>query len=244
MPFCTSCACATTPCTPSSNMCQYCASCIKIIAESCAPWLSAVHPWLIDVHQAFIWVNAVHQASVIAHCCTSGIHMAVLLASIRYGSMLCIHGAMMCIRNQYGSMLCIWHQYGSIWLSAVHQASLWHNYYGSMLCRHQFIAQRCSSGITKIIHNTAQSCASCISKAIDVVHPWLKLCIMHNMAQYSMNHCTKLITSYFVHFFFCYIFCLQLTLEKKKERRGTNLRFGWLQLCYLSTVGGLFWQSF
>ena len=28
-------------------------------------------------------------------------------------------------------------------------------------------------------HNVAQTCALCISKAIDAVHPYLELCIMH-----------------------------------------------------------------
>ena len=72
---------------------QYCASCIKIMAQSCAPWLNAVHPRLIDVHQASIiwlnavhqasiWLNAVHQASIIAQCCASCINMVQCSASM------------------------------------------------------------------------------------------------------------------------------------------------------------------
>ena len=51
---------------------QYCASYIKIMAESCAPWLNSVHPWLNAVHQASIWLSTVHQASSLnAHCASS-----------------------------------------------------------------------------------------------------------------------------------------------------------------------------
>ena len=94
---------------------QYYASCITIMAQSYAPWLNAVHPQLIDVHQAsIIWLNAVHQASIIAHCCASCI------------SMLCILDLKMWIRHQYGLMLFNKHQCGAIWLNAVH-ASIWLN---------------------------------------------------------------------------------------------------------------------
>ena len=76
------------------NFAQYFASCTNI-AQYCrhhAPdlglnlvhkvWVKAVHPQLIDVHQASVWLNAIHQASA---------SMAQL---------------MLCIRHQYGSMQC------------------------------------------------------------------------------------------------------------------------------------------
>ena len=56
-------------CTSGINMAQYCASGIKIMAQSCAPWLNAVHPRLIDVHQASI--------IIMAQCCASGINMCI-----------------------------------------------------------------------------------------------------------------------------------------------------------------------
>ena len=34
------------------------------MAKSCALWLNAVHPQLIDVHQASVWLNALHQALI------------------------------------------------------------------------------------------------------------------------------------------------------------------------------------
>ena len=69
---------------------------IKIMAQSCAPWLNAVHPWLIDVHQASVWLNA------------------IICIKHQYCSILCI-------RHQYGSMVCFTHQ---LYLSAVLQASM------------------------------------------------------------------------------------------------------------------------
>ena len=69
----------------------------RTTTKSSAPWLNAVHPRLIDVHQAsIIWLNAVHHAPI-------------------YGSILCIHGSKMCIRHQYA------------WFNAVYQASMWLN---------------------------------------------------------------------------------------------------------------------
>ena len=79
----------------------------------------------------------------------------------------------------------------------------WHNIIGSMLCRPQFMAQYCASGITiwlKPVHH--------VSILLNVVHPRLNLCIMHQYGlKYSTNHHTKLATSYFVHFLFCYFVC-------------------------------------
>ena len=108
---------------PCIHMAKYCASCIKIMAQSCAPWLNAVHPRLIDVHQA--------STVSIAQCCASGINVAVHHASIWFDA--CIHGSMMCIRHQYG-LCCVSGLHVTIWLIAVHQVSLWHNYYDMTHC--------------------------------------------------------------------------------------------------------------
>ena len=106
-------------------------------------WLSPVHHgsmlWihnsLHDVHQASVWHNAVHQVSIwLNDAVHHGINYSSMLCTRHqcgcasstnsYSLMLCIHGSMMCIRYL---MLCIRHQYGAIWLNAVHQASSWHN---------------------------------------------------------------------------------------------------------------------
>ena len=90
------------------------ALCMKIMAQSCAPWLNAVHPQLIDVHQASI--------AFITQCCALAINVAVH----HYGSMLCIHSS---------HEASLWHNI--IWLNAV-QASI----YGPMLCiRHHNMTQ-------------------------------------------------------------------------------------------------------
>ena len=63
------------------------------MAQYCAPWLNAVHPWLIDVHQASVWLNAVHQASIWHNAVHHGIN---------YSSMLCVRhqcGCASCINN-------------------------------------------------------------------------------------------------------------------------------------------------
>ena len=73
--------------------------------------LNAVHPRLIDVHQTSVWFNAVHQISIIAQCCVPGTWLCI---THQYGSMLCNHVSMMCIRHHYGLKLCIKHHYCSI----------------------------------------------------------------------------------------------------------------------------------
>ena len=74
------------------------ASCIKIMAQSCAPWLNAVHPRLIA------WCAS---GISMAQCCAPGIN--------HDGSMLCI-GHQLCLNPVH---------HASIWLNAVHQASVW-----------------------------------------------------------------------------------------------------------------------
>ena len=80
----------------------------------------------------------------------------------QYGSMLCIHVLMMCIkhqyslciRHQYGSMLCIKHRYGTIWLNAVQAL-----FYGLMMCiMHRNVAQM-------------QTVHYYVSVRLDAVHP-------------------------------------------------------------------------
>ena len=109
------------------------------------------------------------------------LYISAIKIALYYGSMLCImhqYGSMLCIN---GSMMCIRHQYGTILLNAVQELI-----YGLMLwIRHHNTAQTCPSCKMWFIHDS--SCASCI-----------------NMAQYRMSHHTKLTTSYFVHFLFCY----------------------------------------
>ena len=60
-------------------------------------------------------------------------------------------------------------------------------------------------GITIIIAHTCASCNIMAKCGASMTHascaPWI------NMAQYSTTHCTKLITSYFVYFLFCYFVC-------------------------------------
>ena len=117
---------------------------------------------------------------------------------------MCIHSSMMCIRHQYSLMLCIRHI-----IIAQCCVSGIYNIMGSMLCKPQFMAWCCASGQH---HNMAQTCASCINIRLDVLHPWLELCIM---PQYGSSH-----TSYFVHFLF--LLCLRLTLEEEEERIWRN----------------------
>ena len=125
-------------CCASNNkyIAQCCASGINVGVQHASIWLdAATSTWLKDVHQA-LWFNAVYQASKWLN--------AVHHVSINYGSMLCIHDSLMCIRHQYGLMLCIRHHYGTILLILLNvvQALL----YGPMLCKRH--------------HNTAQTCAS------------------------------------------------------------------------------------
>ena len=120
----------------------------------------AMHQWLNC--SASIWLTAVHQASIIA------LHQASMWLCImqQYGSMLCIHGSMMCIRHQYrlmlyqaslyGSILCIRHCFVTAWLNAV-QALI----YGPVLCiRHHNTAQTCPSSISKARSGTTMSLAT------------------------------------------------------------------------------------
>ena len=163
------------------NKAQCCVSCIRhqygsmvwiginiIMAQCCASginmvvhWyhasirLDAVHPQLNDVHQATIQLDAVHPQ-------LNDVHQASIWLCImhQYGLMLCIHGSMMSIRHQCGSNLCIMHQYGSVWLIAV-QASI----HGLMLCIRQIWLKPVA------VHH--------VSVWLGAVHPWLKLCIIH-----------------------------------------------------------------
>ena len=188
----------------------------------CTPWLSAVHPRLINVHQVST-----------AQCCVSGISVAVHHASIWFDvvhprlndvhqASAWFNAVYQAYMSLYVSMLCIRHHYGRI-------------YYGSLLCTPQFMARSCASGITI---NMAQTCASG-TVLLDSVHPWLKPC---NMNQYSLIQHN--ITQYTYHIILCplpfLLLCLQLTLERKKDNR-TKSRFGWLLLCYLSIDDGQFW---
>ena len=72
-------------------------------------WLNAscecMHHWLnasvqlSALHQASIWLNAVHQLiNVALH------HASIWLNPLHHGSILCIHVSMMCIRHQYSLM--------------------------------------------------------------------------------------------------------------------------------------------
>ena len=148
-----------------------------------------------------IWcVTACLPTVSVTQCCAgimyhdSGI---MWLCILQYGSMVCIHGSMMCIRHQYGLYQAYMSQYGSILCIRHHNDGhnvIWFNavlgsLYGPMLCiRH---------------HNRAQTSASCI-----------------NMAEYCTTLHTKLTTSYFVHFLFCY-------LALSTERRGIKMnKFG------------------
>ena len=64
---------------------QYCASWIKIMAQSYEPWLNAVASRLIDVHQAsIIWLNAVHQASIWLNAMHQGINYSSMLSIMRH----------------------------------------------------------------------------------------------------------------------------------------------------------------
>ena len=83
----------------------------------CTPSLNAVHPWLIDVHQASI--------VSIAQCCASGNNVAVHHASIWFDvvhpqlddvhqASVWFNGAYQAYMLQYGLMLCIRHHYGTI----------------------------------------------------------------------------------------------------------------------------------
>ena len=130
--------------------------------------------------------------------------MAQLLCIMhQFGSMLCIRCSMMCIRHQYGLIIDNWdsetlrlRSLNDLWFDAVYQSPIWLNMaqwcvsgiilaqYGSMLCRHQFMAQCCASGITiqlKTVHH--------VSIWLDAVHPWLNLCIMHQYGSIIMIHC-------------------------------------------------------
>ena len=145
---------------------MYCAPCIKFMDQSCAPWINAVYPQLITVHQASVWLNTIymHQASL----WFNGVHQASMwLNTVHQASLCyiaaqcasCINMARWCASmHQYGLMLYIRHQYGSSGIIVA-------QYYGSMLCGHQFMARCCASGITirlKPGHH--------VSIRLDVVH--------------------------------------------------------------------------
>ena len=143
----------------------------QYVAQCCAPRLNAVHWQLIDIDRWML--NAVHWQMCIRH---------------QYGSMLCINVAVyhasiwldaVHLRHQYGFILCIRHQYGPMWPIAVYQASLRHN------------MPQCCAGIylwLDAIHQTSQysNLLHHVSIRLDVVHPWLKLCTMHQFG--SMQH--------------------------------------------------------
>ena len=130
------------------NMAQKCASCIKSMAHSCTPWL---HPRLWCA-SGISMAQAMHQATIIAHCCASSNNVAVHHASIWL--------------NVLHPWLSDVHQV-SVWFNAMYQASIWLSMaqccasgiimaqYGSVLCWHQFMA-RCYMCIRH--HNTAQTC--------------------------------------------------------------------------------------
>ena len=152
-------------------MAQYYASCIKIMAQSCAPWwLNAVYPWLTDGNQASI-------VSITSQRCASGTNVPVHHASICFDA---VHPQLNDLHHAGISMVCIRHTccwYGS------HRASLWHiiwfiavqaSIYGMMFCIKD--------------HNIYGS-NLCISVSIwlDAVHRWVKLCIMHQYGSIQHN---------------------------------------------------------
>ena len=148
-------------------MAQCCASRIKnIIIAQCR--VSGIN---VGTHHALIWLDA---GASTAQKCASGINMVYCCVS---GIKMAQHGSMLCIMHQYGSvlcihssMMCIRHQYGTILLNAV-QALI----YGPMLCiKHHNMAQP--------VHHD--------SIWLDVVHPLLKLCIIHHYGsiQHDSSH--------------------------------------------------------
>ena len=152
-------------------MAHYCASCIKIMVQSCAP---CVDPRLIDVHQASIiwlnavhqvsiWLTAVHQASIIAQCCASCINIIM--------SLCCASKAQRCA-------------------SGIITAQ-----YGSMLCRHQSVARCCASCRHHNNYYMAQTCASCsnMAQCSIITHivlcplPFLLLCLRLTLGSYKQS---------------------------------------------------------
>ena len=101
---------------------------------------------------------------------------------------------------QYGSMLCIRHRYDTIWHNDVQKLIMARASGITMCIRHHNAAQTCALGKMRCIHDS--SCASCI-----------------NVAQCNMTHHTKLTTSYFVHFLFCYfVYGWYLKGKGKKDK--------------------------
>ena len=169
VPFCTSCACATT--AHSSNRCT-----LSYILLRHA--FSQAHPGVKTLQHASSWFLL---------CCS---YQAGLMPCIRhqygcvsiYCAQCCVSTAslLICIRHQYDSML--YASGTSIWLNAVHQASMWLDgvhpwlndvhHYGLMLCiRHHYgtipvlclnTFQASTYGPMLCIrhHNTVQTCAS------------------------------------------------------------------------------------
>ena len=117
-----------------------------------------VHPQVKDVHQASVLFNGVYQASKLLN------NGSILCIMHPYGSMLCIHGSMMCIRMHQAS---VWltaayqtYLYGTVLLNAVQALN-----YAPMLCiRHHNRAQtrsswfniaRCGESMTQAVHHAS-----------------------------------------------------------------------------------------
>ena len=181
------------------------ASCIKIMAQSCAPWLNAVDPWLIAWHASD---NSMAQCCAsgisMAQCCVSGISMAVHHAAIWLDA---VHQRLTDVHQPsvWFNAVCR----ASIWLNAVNQAcygTIWLNAVQALI----YVLMMC------IRHHNAVQTVHYVSVSLDAVHPWLELCIMHEYG--SIQHHT-LST-----FFFATLFAIN-TWRKEKKRRWWKSRF-------------------
>ena len=101
-------------------MAQYCASCIKIVAQSCAPYhgsMLCIHSSLMCIRHQYGSMLCMHQASIQLNAVhTSGINLTQLMLCTRHQFQLnAVYQAStwLCIMHQYDLMLCIHtrHQY-------------------------------------------------------------------------------------------------------------------------------------
>ena len=144
-------------CASCINLAQYYASCINM------PQFRSI---ICIMHQNYGPILC-----TMAQCCASTAYRyasGISMARYALGINVAVHAsiilwlnavhpcAMMCIRHRYGLMLCIRHQYGSIWLNAVHQASLWHNNaVTAQTCASCISKARCHASMTQAVHHTS-----------------------------------------------------------------------------------------
>ena len=135
------------------------------------------------------WLKDVHQASVWFN--------AVCQASVWLNIAQCCASTAQwcaCIWHQYGLMLSIKHHHGTIWLNVV-QASI----YGPMLC----IINIYGSNLCIMYH------------WLDAVHPWLKLCIMHQYGSINAAWFITLHHTLFTSFIFATFVAVNYTWRKE-----------------------------